>query len=188
MSQSRSRSRTSALRAPRPEYSRTPTVLGGEDLAADGPVTAETVEYLHEFVHPHGHQVEDTLIGEEEFGGSVDLAMDSEEDGRMNLPWWKRPSPWWLIAMLPISAMAMAATIAPRVEVYTMLACRVHKPDIYYESDYYAPQLQAFGNSTTSLFQQSQLNANVHIELAKANPCAADPVVQAAVAKLAAGV
>ena len=35
--------------------------------------------------------------------------------------------------MIPITASATAATMAPRVEIYTMLACKALKPD--YSSD-----------------------------------------------------
>lgn len=35
--------------------------------------------------------------------------------------------------MIPITASATAATMAPRVEIYTMLACRALQPD--YSSD-----------------------------------------------------
>ncbi|KAI3600040.1 hypothetical protein WG66_011111 [Moniliophthora roreri] len=182
MYHSRSRSRT-----PRPGYSRTPTVTRAEDiLLGEGTVTEDTVEYLHEFVHPHHHhQVESTLVEEEQPTIHDDLEAANE---RASLPWWKRPSPWWIIVMLPLATMAMAATIAPRVEIYTMLACRVHKPDVYYESDYYISWLQDYRRPDNFTMSHNQVHSygSVHVQTARANPCAADPVVQAAVAKLAA--
>jgi hypothetical protein len=95
-------------------------------------------------------------------------------------PWWRRPSPWWfvilvlflifyslflrLLAVVPFTSMAASAKIAPRLEIYTALACSVHKPDI---------AGQEFG-----------------LHLLSGAPtitCGSDPVVQAAVAKLIAG-
>ena len=35
--------------------------------------------------------------------------------------------------MIPFAAMAAAMTMAPRVEIYTQLACAAHRPD--YRSD-----------------------------------------------------
>ncbi|KAG7092716.1 hypothetical protein E1B28_009046 [Marasmius oreades] len=152
----------------RPNLSRslTPTIMTGEDLVmADGPISADNVEYLHEFVHPHHHEAERTLADEQEL-------VDEEEERRNFLPWWRRPSPWWLIALLPFTAMAMGATIAPRVEIYTMLACRVYRSDIFPE---------AGPNSFLSSFNFARLNL-----ADDSRACFSDPVVSAAVAKLAA--
>lgn len=80
-----------------------------------------------------------------------------------------------ILVLTPFTAIAMSATLAPRIEIYTMLACSVHKPDI-------------FERSYMSSFMPSALNSNL-IQNARAseNLCASDPVVQAAVAKLTAG-
>jgi hypothetical protein len=64
----------------------------------------------------------------------------------------------------------MTSTLAPRIEVYTILACRLLRPDIYYEES-----LSDMAMPYTLAQSRSQL-------------CAADPVVQAAVAKFTAGV
>lgn len=64
-----------------------------------------------------------------------------------------------LLLSMPFTATAFAATLAPKVEIYTELACATHRPEIL-------PAVFAF--------------------VGKANPCASDPVVQAAVAKLSA--
>ena len=95
--------------------------------------------------------------------------------------------------------------IAPRIEVYTTLACRVHKPDIFEQS---FPGLELslvdasgvfgqlphtdssellvdqiyFPRLTNNLGQTTRENPAT-----KPNRCASDPVVQAAVAKLTAG-
>ncbi|TRM62597.1 hypothetical protein BD626DRAFT_569746 [Schizophyllum amplum] len=49
-------------------------------------------------------------------------------------PWYRRPGTWWILAIIPFSTAAMSATLAPRVEIYTRLVCRVHKPDIFKEN------------------------------------------------------
>ncbi|PFH51723.1 hypothetical protein AMATHDRAFT_142025 [Amanita thiersii Skay4041] len=94
-------------------------------------------------------------------------------------PWWKRPSPWWcvLLGILPFNAMAGSATIAPQIETYTMLACKVHCPGIYN------------GNATlvaSTEIQSIPLNSQTALDglAIVAKKCAADPEVQAAVAKL----
>lgn len=46
-------------------------------------------------------------------------------------PWWKRPSPYWIVFGAPINGIGFSAAFAPRVEVYTSLACRVHKPQFF---------------------------------------------------------
>ncbi|KAF9444748.1 MFS general substrate transporter [Macrolepiota fuliginosa MF-IS2] len=157
-SRSRSRVQSSGRATP---TGRTYVGQAEELILPEGPISEQTAELLQEFVHPH--MVEDTLADEQ----------SSEEEEELSkvrsLPWWKRPSPWWLLVALPFTAIAMSATIAPRIEVYTTLACRVIRPDIY--SDV------------------SQPNTAVLSTVAETRPqrCAADPVVQAAVAKLSAG-
>ncbi|KAF9265617.1 MFS general substrate transporter [Marasmius fiardii PR-910] len=90
-----------------------------------------------------------------------DEEVDEEERTQL-LPWWRRPSPFWLIALLPFIGVATAATMAPRIEMYTLLACRVHRPDIFAEA---------------SPSTMTHLNADNR-------PCFSDPVVSAAVANL----
>lgn len=56
----------------------------------DGPISEENAELLNEFVHPHHHQSEDTLIESE--------PDDADSSGALqSLPWWKRPSPLWQV-------------------------------------------------------------------------------------------
>ena len=122
----------------------------------------------------------------------------------------KKPSPWWyvyslwcallqlacsrLLCIMPFATIAMSATLAPRVEIFTTLACRVHRPDIYDQG--------FMGNAgeslrATSKFILSHVSSNllqVHsvstrgLEynelIGSGKRCASDPVVQAAVAQL----
>jgi len=68
---------------------------------------------------------------------------------------------------LPFIVIAMSATLTPRIEIYTILACRLLRPDIYH------------GESMNLMFTFAPTRNQL---------CAADPVVQAAVAKVATGV
>jgi len=67
---------------------------------------------------------------------------------------------------LPFIVIAMSATLTPRIEIYTILACRLLRPGIYHD--------ESMSLMSTFAPTRSQL-------------CAADPVVQAAVAKIATG-
>ncbi|KAF5373858.1 hypothetical protein D9758_000672 [Tetrapyrgos nigripes] len=57
----------------------------------------------------------------------------------------------------------MGATLAPKVEIYTLLVCAHHKPEIF-----------------------DSLDMSINMMAGKSNLCAADPTVQAAVARLSA--
>lgn len=102
----------------------------------------------------------------------------------------------------------MGMTIAPRVEVYTTLACNKHKPEYsrhigfckqlglpYDDNHTTSPvsNLQAFsGDVKPALnYTVAQFSANDHFtmesEKEDKNQCASDPDVQAAVAKLTTG-
>jgi len=94
--------------------------------------------------------------------------------------------------------------IAPRIEIYTTLACRVHKPDIFEQS---FPGLELGLVDTSGVFGQLHTDSSELLvdqiyrprltdslgqttrenPATKPNRCASDPVVQAAVAKLTAG-
>ena len=99
----------------------------------------------------------------------------------------------------------MSAMIAPRIEIYTTLACRVHKPDIFEQS---FPGLELGLVDASRVFGQLPHTDSSGLSIdqiyrprltdnsgrttrekptTKPNRCASDPVVQAAVAKLTAG-
>ncbi|KAK2466711.1 hypothetical protein APHAL10511_000969 [Amanita phalloides] len=86
--------------------------------------------------------------------------------------WWKKPSPWWMLFIMPIGAIAHSLTIAPRVDIYTLLACKVHIPDIFNRGDTYNLWALLSKDNESIIHQR----------------CASDPVVQAVVAKLIAAV
>lgn len=97
--------------------------------------------------------------------------------------------------MMPFAAIAASATLAPRVEVYTTLACRVHRPDIY-DQDFSGTTADRAVSKIIPSYYVSSSVLGIHSlgtrELKLNGPvegkrCASDPVVQAAVAKLSAG-
>jgi hypothetical protein len=114
-------------------------------------------------------------------------------------PWWRRPSPWWfvswhlnnliirslflwirLLAAIPFTTTASSAKIAPRIEIYTALVCAVHRPDA------------AGQEFPTNLLQNFSYLSRLSAPLdsftgLNTSECASDPVVQAEVAKLIAG-
>jgi hypothetical protein len=122
-----------------------------------------------------------------------------------------------LLCAVPFSAITKSATLAPKVEVYILLACRVHKPDIYHSSQVQdafskvvAPRAELFARTVeseisfpwapiipssngslagTTTEQGPRLTVLAERAIAKKpnSPCAADPTVQAAVARLSAG-
>ncbi|PFH45582.1 hypothetical protein AMATHDRAFT_77985 [Amanita thiersii Skay4041] len=116
----------------------------------------------------------------------------------VRLPWWRTPSPWWLLSVVPFSPIALSATIAPQIEIYTRLACKVHKPDIYdghsllliQESlPYLGSNILINPDSSMLYLHKANLITPILKLIAEGSPpgtkqCATDPVVQAAVAKL----
>lgn len=70
-----------------------------------------------------------------------------------------------IMIVIPLSSIAAAATLAPRIEIFTALICRVHRSELFY------PLAGTFSPSFSSTRDR----------------CASDPVVQAAVAKLMTG-
>jgi hypothetical protein len=88
----------------------------------------------------------------------------------------------------PVSTLIMGSTAAPQVELYTTLACRVHRPDL--------PSIGAqAGRDLPNSFSTFQILVNDAIEnalfkrmeMGQPNPCSSDPAVQATVAKLTTG-
>ncbi|KAJ7724442.1 MFS general substrate transporter [Mycena maculata] len=183
MSPSRSRSRASR---------NTPgshSVSYAQSVLPDGPVDEETVQLLNELIHPN-HDQDQTLVDDDPEG-------DFQQSERQHLPWWRRPSPWLLVAT-PISATAMSATMAPKVEIYTLLVCSVHKPEIFKDRHLSSVHVPSFlqpheqssvGTTFPPSFDIATSNSTSLVasmnEPPKPNPCASDPVVAAAVARLA---
>ncbi|KZT09660.1 MFS general substrate transporter [Laetiporus sulphureus 93-53] len=154
----------------------------------DGQIGDEAAELLHEFVHPHRHDSDETLTADEEPREEADGSLENDDlleeavlEWRQSLPWWKRPSPWWFIFLVPFSAIAISATMAPRIQIYTQLVCDAYKPE--FKAGRGADKspmslLSAVARSSYMLSTVTALDDRTY-EL-----CAADPVVQQAVSKL----
>ncbi|KAH6895043.1 major facilitator superfamily domain-containing protein [Coprinopsis sp. MPI-PUGE-AT-0042] len=162
----------------RPGQSRTPSSVSqphitqvNASLLPEGPVDQEAAQLLEEFVGTHEHHLPESADTND---------TDSEDNDWKALPWWKRPSPLWMLCLIPFSAMAQGATLAPKVELYTMLACRAVKPDIFDEGIFdptIPTALSLLSSSTPSILK---------LETLSPSSCASDPTVQAAVAQLSA--
>lgn len=91
---------------------------------------------------------------------------------------------------MPFSAMAMSACVAPRVEIYTELVCRAHKPE-YKTGRRFSPMHfddpQMITNFTEVLDIGVIAPTLNYTAFEAPNPCAKDPEVNAAAAKLIAG-
>ncbi|KAG6330429.1 hypothetical protein ID866_8658 [Astraeus odoratus] len=120
-------------------------------------------------------------------------------------PWWKRPSPYWIVFGVPVSSLGYSASFPTRVEVYTQLTCRVHKPE--YFPDSHSTQLlsplvydvapaaldftdnRATVDNHTYLFipNAADISTTGFVEDKETRQkCASDPEVQAAAARLSA--
>ncbi|KAF9819793.1 hypothetical protein IEO21_01884 [Rhodonia placenta] len=172
-------SRSQSRRPSRPRTSRDPSLAsipylpqGPEALInPDGQIGEDAVELLQEFVHPHRHESETTLV--EEVPEQDDHAPDSHATWRQSLPWWKRPSPMWFLILIPLASVAMSATMAPRIEIYTRLVCDAYRPE------YTVGRGKDRLPNPDVVFSPSVILDDKTYEL-----CVADPVVQKAVAKL----
>ena len=101
---------------------------------------------------------------------------------------------------MPFTSIATSATAAPRIEIYTTLACSIHRPDIFGESsqqldilDFVQPlsnyRIPAAHQSGSIDISDVLIGKSLQFNDADSPPtrkqrCASDPVVQAAVAKL----
>ncbi|KAL4072831.1 major facilitator superfamily domain-containing protein [Scleroderma yunnanense] len=151
----------------------------------------------------HAEGIRTPLPVDEDGEGGEDH--DNEVASWKRRPWWKRPSPYWIVFAAPITAIGFSAAFAPRVEVYTSLACRVHKPQYSPQSlsppsnqpldfssflhpygEEAAHNTKSGGNHSSLLFVSSSAD-RVSGTRFEENPqtrkkCATDPDVQAAVA------
>ena len=115
-----SRPRTSHLTE---HYSHDP-----EDFINPGAATIseEDTELIQEFIHPHHHLAEETLIED------VDDALEEEEEEfdeewRSKLPWWRQPSPWWCVLPVMLSLSVHSSSPVSRWQVPRLCALRGHR-------------------------------------------------------------
>ncbi len=95
------------------------------------------------------------------------------------------------LLLIPFAGAATAATLAPRIDIYTQLACAIHKPEytIGRGSDGSGlPTLSqlsvTFSSEGMCFTARNSLYELISISADERRLCAKDPVVQAAVAKL----
>ncbi|KAI6013542.1 major facilitator superfamily domain-containing protein [Pisolithus marmoratus] len=138
-----------------------------------------------------GVRNEDSAEGLDEYEGNS-LTTDEDEDENhaqevaswKKRPWWKRPSPYWIACGMLISAIGSAATLAPRVEVYTILVCHTLRPEYFLGSPINMVVPHVVGAAPTQSI--SATDANNLSYLSSRQRCTSDPEVQATVAKLSA--
>ncbi|EJD02479.1 MFS general substrate transporter [Fomitiporia mediterranea MF3/22] len=167
----------------RPSPTRHPLSLddAGSSLPEE-PIAQETVDAFHDELDRSERSVTDS---EAELG---------------KRPWYKRPSPWWMLTLMPISAMTLAGVSPSLMQVYTELVCREIRQPV--------PNTTSYDNSRTVPVHVLPEYSSVAIVddhddtfnfLAKRQAhtwlqdgdsqgeeedCSRDPVVQAAVARL----
>ncbi|TFK30241.1 MFS general substrate transporter [Coprinopsis marcescibilis] len=145
----------------------------------DGPISEDAAELLEEFAGTHHHHELDGSYN----GG--DHSDDDRVDEWAGLPWWRKPSPLWLLGVIPVSALAQSSTLAPKIELYMTLVCRTQKPDVF------GGNLSALTSSVDAASSLISPLVNAATSIASAglpNSCVSDPTVQAQVAKLSAAV
>ncbi|KAJ7928155.1 major facilitator superfamily domain-containing protein [Mycena leptocephala] len=103
---------------------------------------------------------------------------------REKMPLWKRPAPWWLMVLTPLSYIILSSTVGAQVELFTDLACRVHRPEFQLtsiDSRSMSPKILPNSLSSVNIIVDNPDSAEMTPAF---TPCSSDPVVQAAVAKL----
>ncbi|KAH7096550.1 MFS general substrate transporter, partial [Auriculariales sp. MPI-PUGE-AT-0066] len=58
------------------------------------------------------------------------LLRGSRSTSRLRLPWWKKPSVWWVLPLTAMQMLAVAMIVGPMMEMVNRMACRIHRPDI----------------------------------------------------------
>ncbi|KAJ3534038.1 hypothetical protein NMY22_g7096 [Coprinellus aureogranulatus] len=81
--------------------------------------------------------------------------------------WWRKQSPWWALVGGPLLTATIGLVMAPKIEVYTALACMKHRPELF-ESLRHTAILTATSTSLPAI-------------------CSTDPEIRTVVAKLSAG-
>jgi len=85
--------------------------IGASDLPEE-PISEETVQAFND-----DYITGDILEGESAVSGGEKT-------------WYRRPSPWWLLVLMPMSAMSLAAVAAPHVAVMAEVVCRQIRQDV----------------------------------------------------------
>ncbi|KAH9062341.1 MFS general substrate transporter [Lactarius vividus] len=141
-------------------------------IPPEGQLGDEAAELLHEFVYSHSHaSIEDLPNLNMYDGGGVDIdkvALEVQRGEHAARPWWRRASATWFVVLCPLSAIAVSALIAPRLQLFTDLVCK--------ELDDRQWDLAGAGAGAGRKVG--------FVGTTRPVPCAADPVVQMNVTKL----
>lgn len=92
-----------------------------------------------------------------------------------------------LLVFTPLSTIAGMMTMAPKLEIYTLLACSVHKPEIFRDRQFlpsYIPSYLQLNTDPIDITFPPSFDIAFNNGSSKTTECAADPVVLAAVARL----
>ncbi|KAH9037056.1 MFS general substrate transporter [Lactarius pseudohatsudake] len=139
-------------------------------IPPEGQLGDEAAELLHEFVYSHSHASIENLPNLNMYdGGGVDIdkvALEAQRGEHAARPWWRRASATWFFILCPLSAIAMSALIAPRLQLFTDLVCKELDGRQWDPAGAGAGREVGFVGTTRPV------------------PCAADPVVQMNVTKL----
>ncbi|KAI0309145.1 major facilitator superfamily domain-containing protein [Amylostereum chailletii] len=52
------------------------------------------------------------------------IILDEQLQQRKHRPWWRRPSYWWQICIIPVTLLAIAATVPAKIELINAVVCR----------------------------------------------------------------
>ncbi|CAG7846393.1 SubName: Full=Uncharacterized protein {ECO:0000313/EMBL:CCA73304.1} [Serendipita indica DSM 11827] len=109
-------------------------------------------------------------------GASESTPVVSALSGDASVPWYRRPSPAWVLVGTFLAAIALSSTIAPRVELFVKLACQEIHPD-------YEPMRVYHPAGGVMDWPSSIGTVTIPRPSAK---CQSDPAVQQAAARLGA--
>lgn len=138
-------------------------------ILRDGHIGNETAELLRESVYSPQTSIEDlpNLNTFDRGGMNIDkVALEAQRGEHAARPWWRRASATWFFVLCPLSAIAISALIAPRLQLFTNLVCKE------LDGRQWDPAVAGAGR-----------NAGF-VGTTRPVPCAADPAVQANVTKL----
>jgi hypothetical protein len=139
-------------------------------ILREGQIGDETAELLRESVYslpPTSFEDLPNLNPYDHGGVDIDkVALETQRGEHAARPWWRRASATWFFVLSPLSAIAISALLAPRLQLFTNLVCK--------ELD--GRQWDPAGAGTGGHVG--------FVGTARPVPCAADPAVQANVTKL----
>lgn len=115
--------------APGPSHNHLLDILPSGDVTPEAPVSIQVAKLL-------GFPINESRFGSRSHSRLRDVIWDenpsdteSNHSAASDRPWYRRPSPWWILPVISMGALMGAMTIAPRTEVYIRLVCAELKPE-----------------------------------------------------------